>query len=86
MRNSDQWRQWIHVAIDWDLWLGLVWKDICSVGEVCADMGDCIMQGFTLKVNSGSKIKFWKYKWLGNETLQASFPRVLNSVSTQKEA
>lgn len=33
-----------------------IWKDICSVGEVCADMGECIMQGFNLKVNSGSKI------------------------------
>lgn len=60
-----------------------IWKDICSVGEVYAVMGECIVQGFNLKVNSGSKVKFWKDKWLGNETLKATFPRLYN-VSTQK--
>ncbi|KAG5545178.1 hypothetical protein RHGRI_017606 [Rhododendron griersonianum] len=37
------------------------------------------------KVNLGTKIKFWKHKWLGDETLQAVFPG-LSILYTQKEA
>lgn len=48
-----------------------------------ADMGDCILQGFTFKVNSGTNIKFWSHKWLGEVTLQATFPRLF-MLSTQK--
>lgn len=48
-------------------------------------MGDCILQGFTFKVNSGTNIKFWSHKWLGEVTLQATFPRLF-MLSTQKDA
>ncbi|KAG5541541.1 hypothetical protein RHGRI_021393 [Rhododendron griersonianum] len=46
-------------------------------------MGDCILQGFTFKVNSGTNIKFWSHKWLGEVTLQATFPRLF-MLSTQR--
>ena len=48
-----------------------IWKDMCSVGvgDYYADMGECIIQGFKFKVNSGTRIKFWRHKWLGEETL-----------------
>ncbi|KAF7154517.1 hypothetical protein RHSIM_Rhsim01G0163900 [Rhododendron simsii] len=48
-------------------------------------MGDCIIQGFTFKVNSGTSVKFWKHKWLGEESLQSVFP-TLYRISAQKEA
>ncbi|KAI8571673.1 hypothetical protein RHMOL_Rhmol01G0137500 [Rhododendron molle] len=51
---------------------------------MCAVMGDCVIQGFKFKVNSGTKIKFWKHKWLGDETLQAVFPG-LSILNTQKK-
>lgn len=62
-----------------------IWKGLCSVSDVAADMGDCIVQGFIFKVNSGASIKFWKHKRLGEESIQAVFPR-LYRISAQKEA
>lgn len=63
----------------------VVWQDLCSVGDIGADMGECIIQGFRFKVNSGSSIKFWHHKWLGEEPLLAVFP-ILYRISIQKEA
>lgn len=62
-----------------------IWKDICSLGNICADMGECLIQGFSFKVNSGNNIRFWKDKWSGDVTLKLAFPRIFN-ISTQKDA
>lgn len=62
-----------------------VWKDICSVSNMCADMGECVIKGFNFKVNSDTSISFWKHKWLGEETLQNAFP-ALFTLSTQQDA
>lgn len=62
-----------------------IWKDMCSVGDYYADMGECIIQGFKFKVNSGTRIKFWRHKWLGEETLESTFPRLFRA-STQQDA
>lgn len=65
----------------------VIWKDICYVGSSYAssDIGSCINQGFAITVNSGSRVKFWVDKWLGEKNLLTVFPR-LYSISTQKEA
>lgn len=97
--NKEKEALWVKVVtrkyeLDEDSWLPKVpargkvsniWKDLCSVGNTYADMGACIIQGFKFKLNSGTSIKFWKHKWLGEESLEVVFPRLFNA-STQQDA
>lgn len=62
-----------------------LWKVICSVSNMCADMGEYVIQGFMFKVNFGTFISFWKHKWLGKELLQNIFPGLF-MLSIQKDA
>lgn len=61
------------------------WQDLCSVGNIGADVGECIIQGFKFKVNSGNSIRFWHRKRLREEALKTIFSR-LYRIFTQDEA
>lgn len=92
--NKEKETLWVRDVVEENSWLpkipnigkpSRIWKDMCFVGDYYADMGVCIIQGFKFKVNSGTKIKLWKHKWLGDETLETTFPRLFRA-STQQDA
>lgn len=51
-----------------------------------SELGRVIMQGFRIKVNSGSATKFWDQLWLGDEVLKSVVVPSLYIISTQEEA
>lgn len=62
-----------------------VWREICNLGEGTSDFSEIINSGFNIKVQSGNNTLFWKDIWLGDQSLEAAFPRLF-SVSNQKNA
>lgn len=62
-----------------------IWKDICHIGNPETIIGQIISHGFKIKVNSGNATKFWSHAWIGDQTLEANFPRLF-LLSTQKES
>jgi hypothetical protein len=60
------------------------WKDICAMEDFIASkkwLEDVVER----RVGNGVSTSFWSQKWIGNNTLQATFPRLF-SLSVQKEA
>lgn len=51
-----------------------VWREICNLGEVESDFSEIINAGFRVKVHSGNNTLFWKDIWLGDQSLETSFP------------
>jgi hypothetical protein len=60
------------------------WKDICLIEEFIVSK-NWLEEVVERRVGNGASTLFWSQKWIGNFTLESTFPRLF-SLSVQKEA
>ncbi|GKV36371.1 hypothetical protein SLEP1_g44512 [Rubroshorea leprosula] len=70
-------------AID-NLRVSKLWKDIISIGGRSVRLRNMLGNGFRWKVGCGSRLGFWREKWVGDKSLRDLCPR-LYALTANKE-